>query len=123
MIDYGYLKPNNQNTLQSVMKHKQNNLLNNLGKADVTAHVNFSLLNEFFFKNGLKVKDVIPQKNFLESMGILERAEMVARNLKFTEQSDLYLRIKRLLSPRYMGDLFKVILAYSFDNNNFAGFR
>ena len=41
-------KPNNQNTLQSVIKYK-NNILNNLGKADVTAHVNFSLLSEFFF--------------------------------------------------------------------------
>ena len=54
MIDYGYLKSNNQNTLQSVMKHKKNNLLDNLGKADITAHVNFDLLNEFFLKNGLK---------------------------------------------------------------------
>ena len=27
MIDYGYLKSENQNTLQSVMKHKKNNLL------------------------------------------------------------------------------------------------
>ena len=30
------------------MKHKKNNLFNNLGKADITAHVNFALLNEFF---------------------------------------------------------------------------
>ena len=44
MIDYGYLKPNNQNTLQSVMNNKKNNLLSNLGKADITYHVNFSLL-------------------------------------------------------------------------------
>ena len=41
LIDYGYLRPNNQNTLQSVMRHKKNNLFNNLGKADVTDHVNF----------------------------------------------------------------------------------
>ena len=27
LIDYGYLKPNNQNTLQSVMKHKKNKLI------------------------------------------------------------------------------------------------
>ena len=54
MIDYGYLKPNNQNTLQSVMNHKKNSLLNNLGKADITSHVNFKLLNEFFVKNNLK---------------------------------------------------------------------
>jgi len=123
MIDYGYLKPNNQNTLQSVIKHKKNNLLDNLGKADVTAHVNFTLLNEFFSKNGLKIKNVISQKNFLEAMGILERAKIVAKKMKFTEQSDLYLRMQRLLSPKYMGNLFKVILAYKFNNNNFAGFK
>ncbi len=43
--------------------------------------------------------------------------------MKFTQQSDLYLRIQRLLSPKYMGELFKVILAYRSDNNNFAGFK
>ena len=123
IIDYGYLKPNNQNTLQSVMRHKKNKLLHNLGKADITAHVNFTLLNEFFSQNGLKIKDVISQKDFLKTMGILERAKIVAKNMKFTEQSDLYLRIQRLLSPRYMGDLFKVILAYNFKDNNFAGFK
>ena len=123
MIDYGYLKPNNQNTLQSVMKHKKNELLNNLGNADITAHVNFTLLNEFFEKKGLKIKNVISQKNFLETMGILERASILAKKMKFTEQTDLYLRVKRLLSPRYMGDLFKVVLAYKLDKNKFAGFK
>ena len=123
MIDYGYLKPNNQNTLQSVMKHQKNNPLKNLGRADVTTHVNFKLLNEFFIKNNLKIKDLISQKEFLENMGIIERAKIVAKKMKFKEQSDLYLRIQRLLSPKYMGELFKVILAYKFDNNNFAGFK
>ena len=123
MIDYGYFKPNNKNTLQSVMKHKKNNLLNNLGKADITAHVNFALLNEFFTKNGFKIKNTITQRQFLENMGILERAKILARKMKFSEQSDLYLRIQRLLSPRYMGELFKVILAYKFDTNKIAGFK
>ena len=123
LVDYGYLKSNNQNTLQSVMKHKKNNLLDNLGKADITAHVNFNLLNEFFLKNGLKVNNVISQKEFLENMGIIERAKIIAKKMKFSQQSDLYLRIKRLLSPRAMGSLFKVILAYKFNRNNFAGFK
>jgi cyclopropane-fatty-acyl-phospholipid synthase len=123
LIDYGYFKPNNQNTLQSVMKHKKNNLLSNLGKADVTAHVNFKLLVEFFLKNNLKIKNLLSQKEFLESMGIFERAKVLARKMKFTEQSDLYLRMQRLLSPKYMGELFKVILAYKFDNINFPGFK
>ncbi len=123
LIDYGYLKPNNQNTLQSVMNHKKNKLLENLGKADITSHVNFALLSEFFSKNDLKIKSLITQKEFLENMGILERAKILSKKMKFTEQSDLYLRIQRLLSPKYMGELFKVILAYQFDNNNFNGFK
>ena len=123
MIDYGYLKPNNQNTLQSVMNHRRNNLLDNLGKADVTAHVNFALLSEFFKKDGLKVKKIITQRQFLERMGILKRAQIMSNKMKFREQSDLYLRLKRLLGSNYMGDLFKVIMAYKFNNNNFAGFK
>ena len=123
MIDYGYLKPKNQNTLQSVMRHEKNKLLKNLGKADITAHVNFALLNEFFLKKGLKIKKVISQGDFLETMGILERAKILAKKMKFTEQSDLYSRLQRLISPRFMGDLFKVILAYKFNKNNFAGFK
>ena len=123
MIDYGYLKSNNQNTLQSVMKHKKNNLLSNLGKADITAHVNFALLNEFFIKNNLKIKKLISQKQFLEHMGIIERAKIISKKMKFSEQSNLYLRIKRLLSPNAMGELFKVILAHKSNINNFAAFK
>ena len=123
LIDYGYLKPNNQSTLQSVIKHRKNNPLNNLGKADVTSHVNFKLLSEFFQKNRMKIKNVITQRQFLKSMGILERAEIVAKKMKFREQSDLYLRIKRLLSPNSMGNLFKVILAYKSNKSKFLGFK
>ena len=123
IVDYGYFKSKNQNTLQSVLRHKKNNLLNNLGKADITAHVNFGLLKEFFFKNDLKVKGVVSQKKFLENMGILERAKIVARKMKFSEQSDLYFRVKRLLSPNSMGELFKVIMAFNYKNNKFVGFK
>jgi len=123
VIDYGYVKPFNKNTLQSVMKHKKNYLFENLGKADITAHVNFSLLGEFFSNNGLKIKKIITQKQFLENMGIFERAEILAKKMKFSDQTDFYTRLKRLLSPNSMGDLFKVILAFKFKKNNFVGFK
>jgi NADH dehydrogenase [ubiquinone] 1 alpha subcomplex assembly factor 7 len=123
IIDYGYLKPNNENTLQSVMKHKKNNLLNNLGKADITAHVNFKLLREFFLKSNLKIKNTVSQKEFLKNMGIIERADIIGKKMKFKDQSNLYLRLKRLLSSNLMGDLFKVILAYKSRSNNFFGFN
>ena len=79
LIDYGYLKPNNQNTLQSVIKNKRNKLLQNLGKADITSHVNFSLLKEFFLKNKFIMKKIISQKEFLVKMGINTRAEIIAK--------------------------------------------
>ena len=123
LIDYGYKTPNNQNTLQSVMDHQKNPLLKNLGKADITSHVNFALLSEFFLKKKLKIKNIISQKQFLENMGIIERANILSQKMKFSHQTDLYARIKRLLSPRSMGSLFKVFLAYKFKKDDFIGFK
>ena len=114
IIDYGYLKTNNINTLQSVINNKKNHILKNLGKADITAHVNFTLLKEFFLKHKFQVNKIISQKEFLKNMGILERAETVAKKMNFKDKADLYLRLKRLLSPKLMGELFKVIVASKF---------
>ena len=66
----------------------------------------------------MKIKKVITQREFLENMGIVDRAKIVSQKMKFNAQSDLYFRIKRLLSPNSMGNLFKVILAYKFKNEN-----
>ena len=123
MIDYGYLKPQNLSTLQSVMNHKKNYLLNNLGKADITSQVNFKLLSEFFLKNNLKIKRILPQQRFLKNMGILNRAEIISKKMKFSDQTNMYLRLKRLLSPELMGELFKVFLTYKCKSNKFLGFN
>ena len=123
LIDYGYLKAKNKNTLQSLIKHKRNRLLDNLGKADITSLVNFNLLNEYFINNNLKVKKIVTQKFFLEKMGIIERANNLSQNMTFKEQSNLYLRLKRLLNTKLMGNLFKVIFTYKFKKDNFLGFK
>ena len=123
LIDYGYLISQNQNTLQSLLKHKKNNLLDNLGKADITSLVNFNLLNEYFLMNNLKVKKIVSQKFFLEKMGIIERANYLSQNMKFKEQSNLYYRLKRLLDVKLMGNLFKVIFTYKCKKENFLGFE
>ena len=122
LIDYGYLVSKNKNTLQSLIKHKRNNLFDNLGKADITSLVNFNLLNEYFAKSHLKVKNIVSQKIFLEKMGIIERANNLSKKMNFKEQSNLYLRLKRLLDAKLMGNLFKVIFAYNFKKDNFLGF-
>ena len=43
--------------------------------------------------------------------------------MKFSEKTNLYLKLRRLLSPKLMGNLFKVILAYKFKRNDFYGFN
>ena len=56
-------------------------------------------------------------------MGINIRAKIIAKKMKFRDRVNLYLRLKRLLSPKLMGSLFKVILAYKNESNNYFGFN
>ena len=56
-------------------------------------------------------------------MGIIERAEMISKKMNFRNQTNMYLRLKRLLSPKLMGKLFKVSLAYNAPSNKFFGFK
>ena len=122
-IDYGYLNPSNKSTIRSILKHKENALFENLGKADITYLVNFNLLREFFLLKNLKVKSIVTQKFFLEKMGIIERANILSKKMNFKQQSSLFLRLKRLLDVKLMGKLFKVIFAYKFKEDNFLGFK
>ena len=71
----------------------------------------------------MKVKKIITQNEFLRKLGIIETAEILGKKMKFSDQTNLYLRLKRLLSPKSMGNLFKVILAYKFKKNNYLGFE
>ena len=48
LIDYGYLKKQKIDTLQSLKSHKKNVYYENIGEADITYLVNFQLLNKFF---------------------------------------------------------------------------
>ena len=123
LIDYGYLKSINRSTLQSVKSHKKNQLFEDLTNADITSLVNFNLLKEYFIHKKLKVKKIVSQKFFLERLGILERANIISKNMNFREKADLFFRIKRLIDPKIMGKLFKVIFAYKSKKENFVGFN
>ena len=126
LIDYGYVNKISKNTIQAVMKNKKipiKKLLKNLGKADITSLVNFSLLREYFEKNNLKVKEIVSQKFFLERMGIIERANILKEKMNRTELDYMSSTLKRLLDKELMGELFKVIFAYKSKENNFLGFK
>ena len=123
LIDYGFLKQENTDTIQSVKNHKNNNLFENIGEADITSLVNFSLLRNVLLSKNLMVNNVVSQSFFLKKMGILKRAEILSQTMNFKEKSDLYYRLERLLSSKYMGELFKVICAFKIKKNFLLGFK
>jgi len=126
LIDYGYLDILNKSTLQTVMNNKKVDidfLFKNLGNADITSLVNFSLLREYFLKNDLKVKKIVSQKFFLETMGIIERAKVLEKNMTSKQKNYMSFTLRRLLHKDLMGELFKVIFAFKAKKTDFLGFK
>jgi len=121
-FDYGYIKKKNQNTLQSVKKHKQVNLFFKPGDSDITSHINFKLFHRILKKNNLSVKKIANQNEFLKKVGILERANILSKKMTFKEKANMFYRLKRLLDPKEMGNLFKVIFAQKKNKNFSLGF-
>ncbi len=123
IIDYGYLDQKMQDTLQAVNKHKYSNILENIGETDITYNINFNLFQRFI--NQFKNLDTLltTQKKFLTSMGILQRAEIVSKEIVFSKKTDLFYRIKRLIDEKQMGELFKVMLIKTKNNKFQTGFQ
>jgi len=121
-FDYGYTKYKNRNTLQSVKKHKYTNILFNPSNADITSEINFTLFSKVLKKNGLNVKKVVTQNEFLQRLGIIERANILAKNKNFKDKADLYYRLRRLLDYKEMGHLFKVLFAQKKNTKFSLGF-
>ena len=122
IIDYGYIQSKMYETLQAVKKHKYSNVLRDIGNSDITYNINFDLFkkftNQFHNLNSITTN----QKKFLTNMGILQRAEMISKNISFLKKTDLFYRIKRLIDKKQMGELFKVMLIKSKKNNFSTGF-
>ena len=104
-------KKKNQNTLQSVKKHKYTNLFSMPYHSDITSHLNFKLFHKILKKNNLNVEKITTQNEFLKKIGILERANILSKKMTFKEKANMFYRLKRLLDYREMGGLFKVLFA------------
>ena len=83
IIDYGYsIDPSIRtslqynDTLQAIKKHKYSEILHNLGKTDLSAHVDFHRLKEIFTSHTIQ-NNITSQKNFLEICGINERGQFL----------------------------------------------
>ncbi|MBD1137844.1 SAM-dependent methyltransferase [Pelagibacterales bacterium SAG-MED43] len=122
VIDYGYFDEKMQNTLQAVYKQKYSRVLENIGMSDITYNINYHFIKRFVenFKE-LNV-NFTSQEKFLTNLGIKQRAEIISKNKTFSEKSDIFYRLKRLIDKKEMGDLFKVMLIKKSKNNYEIGF-
>ena len=121
-LDYGYTVNRNQNTLQSVKKHKYLDIFFKPGDSDITSHVNFKLFYEMLCKNKLDVKEITTQSKFLKKIGIIERANILSKKMSFKTKANMFYRLKRLIDPKEMGNVFKVIFAQKKGKNFSLGF-
>ncbi len=115
IIDYGYLGKKMKNTLRGIRNHKIVNILSNYQKCDITYSLSFNHLKNIIKKLKLKVSGLTSQSNFLQSLGIMKRAEIISKNLQFSKKADIFYRIEKLISKKFMGEVFKVMLI---TNNN-----
>ena len=123
IIDYGHTDEKMKNTLKSISKHKLSNVLENFSKSDISYDINFKLIEKIVTKLGLKVNGITSQKNFLQELGILERAEIISKNLPFSEKANIYFRVKKLIDENAMGKLFKVMFVTKKNIKFKAGFK
>ena len=122
IIDYGYPELKMKNTLQAVSNHKYCNMLKSFRNSDITYNLSFNLINMIIKNLGSCSSFFTTQKKFLTKLGILERAEIISKNMPFTQKADIYFRIKRLIDENQMGYLFKVMLITNNKNKFKLGF-
>ena len=122
IIDYGYFDKKMQDTLQAIHKQKYSKVLENICKADITYNINYYFIKKI--AKNFKELDInfTSQKNFLTNLGIHQRAEIISKNKTFSEKSDIFYRLKRLVDKKEMGDLFKVMLIKKSNDNFKIGF-
>jgi len=122
IVDYGYIDKKMKNTIQAVFKHKYSDVLNNSGNSDITHNISFNLVNQIIKTFGSFFLATTTQKEFLTKLGILERAEILSKNMLFSKKADMFYRIKRLIDDNQMGNLFKVTFVTNKKNKFKLGF-
>jgi len=123
IFDYGYTENINKDTLQSVKKHQYTNILSGPGNSDITSHINYELFSKILKKGNLRVEKIISQSKFLQTMGIIKRANIISKKMNFKSKANLFFRLKKLLHHQEMGSLIKVLFAQKKKSKFFLGFN
>jgi len=107
-IDYGYTSPQLGSTLQAVRAHQKVDPFASPGDADLTALVDFAALVPMAEACGARWMGTSAQGQWLEALGIEQRAQSLARAAPHSEAA-IRAAQTRLTDADAMGALFKVM--------------
>lgn len=108
IIDYGGRELSAGSTLQALKAHTKVDPLAHPGEADLTAHVDFELLQQVVPRYGAEVMGLQTQGEWLRQLGIDTRLEALAH--RHPDEADKLRRQRdRLVRDDQMGILFKVL--------------
>ena len=108
IIDYGGRELSAGATLQALKAHKKVDPLKFPGEADLTAHVDFELLQPVAVRYGAEVMGLATQGDWLRQLGIDTRLEALTRRNP-ADAAKLKRQYDRLVGDDQMGVLFKVL--------------
>jgi NADH dehydrogenase [ubiquinone] 1 alpha subcomplex assembly factor 7 len=121
IIDYGHAESANGDTLQAVRAHRAQSIYAEPGLADLTSHVDFEALRRA--ATGIQTHGPVTQASFLRCLGIEARAASLQRSATAQQARDIATALQRLLDPRQMGQLFKVVAMNPLGSPPPAGFE
>jgi len=107
-IDYGYGGPAAGDTLQAVKAHRFVDPFANPGEVDLTAHVDFTALAASARSAAVPASPLTTQGDWLQRLGVDARLQSLAAAAP-ARADELKGQRDRLVEPREMGDLFKVM--------------
>jgi SAM-dependent MidA family methyltransferase len=119
-IDYGdlaerlYRADRSQGTLMAYRNHMPSqDPYSAPGEQDLTAHVNFSALMDVGKEAGLELTGFTTQERFLLALGEKDSfADLYSESESEPERVTARLKLKRLIYPEGMGNIFKVLILH-----------
>jgi NADH dehydrogenase [ubiquinone] 1 alpha subcomplex assembly factor 7 len=108
-VDYGYFSSAPGPTLAAVRRHEAAAVLDDPGKADLSAHVDFAAFAAAARAAGANVHGPVAQGRFLAALGAEARLQALSARATPAPRALLESGLKRLLDPAQMGNLFKAL--------------
>ncbi|WP_419899600.1 class I SAM-dependent methyltransferase [Roseomonas sp. USHLN139] len=121
-IDYGPARSGFGDSLQALSQHRRADPLDPAGSADITAHVDFQAIAAAGRAAGARIWGPLPQGIFLQALGLVTRASMLARSHPASAGMQLS-AAQRLIAPEGMGRLFKALGLCHPELPNLPGFE